>query len=354
MITKIITHNRPHADELVALMLLKKFPQGKEKFPGVTTAEVSFLTTGELPNGQTAKDFPDTIFLGCGGGDFDEHATSQKERVSNECCTTLVAKYLGISKDPALQRILFFVKQEDLSGSKDRDALSVYIKILHSAYKNDPEGVSRWAIDAYYAEYLSDKNKIENGEVVQEIPPTLISAINSFQKNGFDDLEWWNSFLNVAIKYQDDQYKLAMNEFKNNAKVERFMANDGMPIDMAVITSDNEEMNKVARSNKMQLIIQFSTKGNVAIFTYQKRNLNLTNSFILLRMAEQHYRDSEIKIKDKNILSGEGTVANVPWYLFHTKDCGFNGSLTAMDIPPTKIPHDKVVGLIKQGFKSKF
>lgn len=347
MITKIITHNRPHADELVALMLLKKFPQGEEKFPGVSTAEVSFLTTGELPNGQTARDFPDTIFLGCGGGDFDEHATVAKERESGEVCATLVAKYLGIQNNPELQGVLNVIREEDLSLAKDKDALSIGIKFLHSCFKDDYERIYKWAEISYMAHI---NWFIKRGEI-KPFTVTETEKILEEQKN--KELQFWNNTIQTARVYQNDQYQLALKEFDGATK-ERFVGNDGQSIDMTVVTSDNEEVNKAFRSKRAQLIVQFSSRGNVAIFTYQKRGLNLTNSVLLLRMAEQVYRWGEVKIKDRLVLGGEGMIDGIPWYLFHTKDCAFNGSLTTKDIEPTRIPRDKVIELIVQGLKLEF
>lgn len=346
-INKIITHNRPHADELAALMLLKKFPEGEEKFPGVSTALVEFLGAGKLPDDKTYLDFPGTIFLGVGGGPFDEHATVDKERQSGEVCATLVAKYLGIENKPELQGILNIIKEEDLAVAKDKDALSIGMKFLHSCFKDDYEKIYRWAEIAYMAHI---KFFLDRGEMRAFTVTDTKKILEDLQSS---DLKFWNDAIEEARKYQNDQYQLALKEFDNALK-ERFVGSDGQPIDMAVVTSDNEEVNKAFRSQRAQLIIQFSTRGNVAIFTYQKRGLDLTNSIILLRMAEQFYRWGEIKIKDKSILGGEGMIEGIPWYLFHTKDSAFNGSLTTKDIPPTMIPHEKVVDLIVEGLKAKF
>jgi hypothetical protein len=346
-INKIITHNRPHADELAALMLLKKFPEGEEKFPGIKTSSVEFLGAGKLPENKTYLDFPDTVFLGVGSGPFDEHATVDKERQSGEVCATLVAKYLGIDNKPELQGILNIIKGEDLAVAKDKDALSIGIKFLHSCFKDDYEKIYRWAEIAYMAHI---KFFLERGETRSF---TIADTKKILEEQNNPDLGFWNETIETARTYQNDQYQLALKEFDGAVK-ERFVGSDGQPIDMAVVTSDNEEINKAFRSQRAQLIIQFSSRGNVAIFTYQKRGLDLTNSIILLRMAEQFYRWGEIKIKDKVILGGEGMIDEIPWYLFHSKDSAFNGSLTTKDIPQTMIPHQKVVDLVVEGLKLKF
>ncbi|MES2059483.1 MAG: hypothetical protein V4438_00450 [Patescibacteria group bacterium] len=368
MVSKIITHNRPHADELVALMMLRKFPEGEQKFLGVRQASVSFMRTGEIGGGKTANDFPDTIFLGVGGGEFDEHATSQKNRTEGECCATLVAKSLGIDKDPGLQKILTFVKSEDLKGTKVKNELPMIIKFLHQ-FSEDQEKISKWAEDAYYAEYISEKNKWESlaGNTKENTEaerlwkemkgkwqrPTLESTFALLKSQDYKDLAWWISFAEEAIKFQDKRFKDAEMEFESKGKIEKIVGPYGAPITLASITSDNEEMNKCARNKGADIVVQFSSRGNTAIFTRRPANLDLTFVFVLLRMAEQHY-GGRIFHKDEEVLSKEGIVEGIPeWYLGHSHDIGFNGSMTASDIPPTKIPHEKIIALVKEGLRPR-
>ncbi len=348
-IKKIVTHLRPHADELVALMLLRKFPEGEEKFPGVSKAEITFLSTGELPNGKTAADFPDTVFLGCGGGIFDEHATSKNERKEGETCTTLVAKYLGLDRDPALEKIIHFIKEEDLGGSKVKNELPMLIKFLHAKYESDYESIYKWAEEAYWNEYLSEKENLTPKNLWQR--PSLENTYALLKKRGAVGADAWKKFVDDAIKYQHERFDMAKKEFAEKGKMEKIIAWDGKPLSVASVESDNEEMNKFARSIGAHIVIQFSKKGNVAILTDTKRKINLTYAFVLLRMAEQVYRGG-LKIKDEKELGKEGFVDGIPyWYLFHTKGMGFNGSSTTSDVEPTKIPHEKVVELIKEGLK---
>lgn len=349
MVKKIVTHLRPHADELVALMLLRNFKEGEEKFPGIKDAEISFMTTGELPEGKTAKDFPDTVFLGCGGGDFDEHATSQKEREEEETCATLVAKYLGIENDPALAMILHFIKEEDLHGSKVRNELPMIIKFLHAKYGGEYKNIYEWAETAYSAWYEKEKNSLSEKKDWQR--PTLENTFEILKNINIDVAEKWKKFADDAIAYRLERFENAKKEFKQKGKMEKIIGRDGAPIVVASVQSENEEMNKFVRSQGAHIVIQFNNRGNVAILTDRKRKLDLTYAFILLRMAEQHFRGG-LKIKDEKELSKEGFVEGIPyWYLFHTRDMGFNGSSTTTDVEPTKIPHNKVVELIKEGLK---
>ncbi len=354
VITKIVTHKRPHADELVARMLLRRFPVGEEKFPGITTATTSYMTTGELTDGKTWQDFPDTVFLGCGGGPFDEHATSKKEREENESCVTLVAKYLGLESDKGLEKILYYIKKEDLGGSKVKHELPSVIKLLHACHK-DEEAIAKWTEDAYYAVYKDEGRRGEEEKGGSDKkgwqPLTLTSTYEVLKSQGYEDLNWWKKFADDAILYQQKRFDEAGEDFETNAHASRIPGPKGRTVNFAWIESDNEEVNKYARSKGADVVVQFQGGGRCFITTNQRAGINLSYAFVLLRMAEQHYRGG-ITIKDEEILSKEGFVDGVPcWYLFHTKHMGFNGSLTATDVEPSKIPREKIVELIKEGVK---
>ena len=349
-ITKIVTHKRPHADELVARMLLRRFKEGREKFPGIETATTSYMTTGELQDGKTWTDFPDTVFLGCGGGPFDEHATSKKEREEGESCVTLVAKYLGLENDPGLTKILYFIKREDLGGSKVKHELPSVIKLLHACHKDQDEAIAKWTEDAYYAIYEDEKVKeVSNPKTWQ--PLTLTSTYEVLKSQRYKDLEWWKKFADDAIRFQQERFDEAAREFGERAEVSRIPRASGKMLNFAWIESDNEEINKYARSRGADVFLQFQGQGRCFITTNQRADIDLSYAFVLLRMAEQHYRGG-IKIKDEAVLGKEGFVDGVPcWYLFHTKHMGFNGSLTATDVEPSKIPRNKIIECIKEGVK---
>lgn len=358
MIKKVVTHFRPHADELVARMILREFREGEEKFPGIKEASTEFLSNGKLPDEKTWQDFPDTVFLGVGGGPFDEHATDKKERTENEVCATLVAKYLGVENVRALQKILFFVKREDLEGIKVKNELPMIIKFLHQAYKENPEEVARWTELAYKAYFEEEKKNTENlsdeeFEIYKKTwePLTLESATKLLREH--KDFSWWKKFVDDAMLFRERQFEEAKFEFRQRGKTEKIIASDGKPVVVSFVESDNEEMNKFVRSIGSHVVVQKNSRGNYAVMTDRKRGVNLSYAFMLLRMAEEHYRALPIQ-KDETLLQKEGYLEGEPfWYLFHTKDMGFNGSLTTKDIEPTKIPENKVFEIIKEGLKQK-
>lgn len=348
MIKKIITHFRPHADELIAIMFLRNYKEAEEKFPGVRSAQIEFLSTGKLPEGKTYLDFPEAIFLGVGGGPFDEHETTSQDRAEGEVCATLVAKAIEIFNKPELKPILKIVTDEDLSAAREKDSLSVMIKFLHSCFKEDYERIYKWA-EISYMIHVRKGSDFQNGN-----PFTLERTRALLKEENNPEYLFWEETINTALKYQDDEYKKALEEFDLSSLLWKQLGIDGKNINCAYVLSDNEEMGKAARTKGTQFLIQQNSKGNTFIFTDRRRGLDLTSIVILLRLAEQHYAGKN-EVTDVEELSKTGMVGeDIRWYLFYTRDSIFNGSLTTKDILPTRIPKEKIVAIVKEGLQRKF
>lgn len=76
----LVTHINPHLDDILAIWLFKKFqPEFKE-------AQVEFISASR---DKSAEETANRIFVGTGGGQFDEH----KEGL-NTCAGSLVFEYL--------------------------------------------------------------------------------------------------------------------------------------------------------------------------------------------------------------------------------------------------------------------
>lgn len=76
----LVTHINPHLDDITSIWLFKKYQ------PDFRQAEVEFISASRTA---ASKQSEDRIFLGTGGGQFDEH----KEGL-NTCAGTLVYQYL--------------------------------------------------------------------------------------------------------------------------------------------------------------------------------------------------------------------------------------------------------------------
>ncbi len=101
---KILTHPRPHLDDICGIWLLKKY------LPGWSKAKPGFVTATT-----PASDDPDTLMVGIGRGRYDEHKGD-----IGESATTLVWKHLRPQvADPleaeALDRLTEWVRKGDTS-----------------------------------------------------------------------------------------------------------------------------------------------------------------------------------------------------------------------------------------------
>lgn len=102
----LITHIRPHLDDICAMWLLKRYlPEAKD-------AALDFIATNE--KGGDVVDNPDFVYVGVGRGQFDEHKGD-----IGDCATTLVFKYvvvhaqIDLLEKRALDKIVAWAFQED-------------------------------------------------------------------------------------------------------------------------------------------------------------------------------------------------------------------------------------------------
>lgn len=117
-VTTVVTHHKPHVDEVVALWLLRRF--GEDIFPGVQTATIEYINPGRaLPDGRNAADWEaeGKLLLGVGGGLFDEHPDAGEDRAVDASATTLVAEALGLMRNRDLRAILRYAQNNDAKGA---------------------------------------------------------------------------------------------------------------------------------------------------------------------------------------------------------------------------------------------
>lgn len=77
----LVTHVNPHLDDIAAIWLFKKF------HPDFKDAKIEYISASREKAGEETED---KIFLGTGGGQFDEH----KEGMTNTCAGSLVYEFL--------------------------------------------------------------------------------------------------------------------------------------------------------------------------------------------------------------------------------------------------------------------
>jgi hypothetical protein len=304
--TELLTHERPHLDEIVAIWLLRKF--GEQRFPGSGTAAVSFTSVRKLAEaGLKPEDYEarGMLLLGVGGGRFDEHPTLEEGRKAGDCATTLVAKELGISDDPALAKILRFVRAADVEGNASPFDVSYVVKLLHPRFPTDPHKVIEWALVAIEAKYEEQRR-----------------------------------FFTVVKP-----------EFDAKAKVEEIAVGQRR-LRMVTIDSDEDGIHKYARSEygaRAAVVIQRRAKGNVAVFGNKQAGVDLREAAKLLRLAEQAAK-GQMVTTDEERLTAEGQVPGAEEWFYHKQgQMLLNGSLTQADVPATRLGLDQIAELVKIG-----
>jgi hypothetical protein len=310
----IVTHPQPHLDEIFALWLLYNF--GKTFFVNIEDIIHSIFTgksgiyfhrQRDLPEG-ISKNRDSYIFLGTCGGPFDEHQTREEERKEGECCATLVAKFLGVSDMPELALMLKEVKRIDLISGAGTFHLA---SIIAMAYKeNYPfSTILQMAFVQFNLLYSNQK---------------------SFHSNGVD--------------------------FQKAQKVE-LVSGDGRKIKVVFAKTDNTDFSAYARfefGDCQDVIVQMNNTGNVQIFTRRpnpkkepgRRSVNLDDLARILRLAEQQLSGEPVST-DWTLLSSEVGPEGTIWYYQKKAECLLNGSTTAPNIPPTKIPFEQFPKLVQ-------
>ena len=301
----IVTHNRPHLDEIAAIWILKKF--GEQIFPGISTAQLIFWETGgQTPNGRSAQEYDNEgyLLLGVGGGRFDEHP-GDDQRKKEECAFTLVMRALGLIDEPYFEKIITFVKNNDLKGAANPFDLAQITQSLHQQHPNDPHKVIEWV---------------------------SIGLESKFQ----EQIHFWT---------------VTKNEFIDKAKIEE-IPGPGFTIKLVTIISDDEQISKFARSEQgcnAGIIIQRKTSGNVQIFTNQKFGLRLHDVVQMIRREEQKIK-GKIITSDWKTLCIEGRVEGAEeWWYVEKMQCLLNGSTTANNVIPTLLTLEKIVEIVKIG-----
>jgi len=299
-IKTIVTHELPHLDELFAFWLLFIF--GGTKYLGIEKAKIVFWSS--LPEGFKRKDHPDKLFVGIGGGPFDEHSTEGDKRQDGECAATLVANALNLSEYKPLTQLLEFVKNDDLNGSGTVFGL-----------------------------------------------PQIISTMKLYASDE-DVISWAFKFFDAEHKKQKDFF-VAERDLKK-AQISAFVGRKGKSLKIVSGYSDNTQFSRFARSKhggNVAVVVQ-QNKYGTQIFFNKGQVLNPDEVARVLRILEQRKKsDGNLVTYRLSDLDGEGVVPGAEeWYYHRSKKNGglalFNGSLT-QDRPPTKLSRGTIIEAVK-------
>lgn len=320
----IVTHPRPHFDEMMAIFFLYLF--GKKKFLNIeeviNSDQIHFYREESLPD-YIKNDLGSYIFLGVGSGLnsipkylFDEHPAAGEKRENKETCATLVAKFLGVDNDPILSTFLKEVVSVDLHGNGGDFHLSSTIKrMFEQNYKF----------------------------------PTVLQSCMTI----------------MTLVYNNQcKFHSCGEDFQ---KAHKFTVNNGQrEIRVVIGETENIQFATYCRSEfgeYQDLIVQKNPSGNVQIFTRRPsneerrngaRDIDLSDLVRVLRIVEMTIVGQSFTPSAQNwegMVSERVDGAGSIWYF--SKAGILNGSLTA-DVEPTKIPFDEFDKLVQVSLGNSF
>lgn len=295
----IVTHHRPHADEALAIFLLRRY--GKEHFPGIDTAQLLFWDSGATaPDGRAASSWEEDGYLlvGIGGGRFDEHVATGDDGKDGECAATLVAREIGVQDAPWLGFLLKFVQENDTIGAGHPfDIAKMAMKIgalVGTGYEGDMK-VMEWLWLAFEAEIHAQQD--------------FGSAAEDFQR----------------------------------ATIREFPGPTGELIKVAAVESACEQIVNYAISRSgagMDVVIRRNpANGQVCILRAERSGIKLEDVARSVRYLEQPLLPTgKPLITDFKRLGSNGTLPEIPeWFYRKQGEMLLNGSRSALDKPATKL-----------------
>ncbi len=326
-VTRIVTHHRPHLDEILAIFILKVF--GRKTFPGIETAKIEFWGHGQhTPDGRPIEEHlrEGTLPIGVGNGPFDEH----QEGARHKCAATLVAEYLGVRDDPRLTRLLGYTLRDDRQGSGDLFTLATMIKTLGQSFENDE--VVRLGMK-YVTAHFANRDRF---------------------------------FTTVAAAYQKVARVVTVPGPRGTVLVVVIQVPKATSAEKEKIYSQLARFAMSKLGGEADLVVQQTAGGNVQIFlnVRKRTGINLDEIARAIRFREQVARKKagkgEVQTWRWDDLDAQGMVAGAEcWYYLkktwtdrhgHHQEMGvmlLNGSLTATDIEPTALALGSIVQNVK-------
>jgi hypothetical protein len=311
--SRIITHIWPHLDEIVAIHLLQK--HGAQKYPGIETAKIVFFSTGAQPEHKTWEEHRNegTLLVGIGGGPFDEHPTAFAERKHGKSACQLVAEDLNLTTHPIYKRLIELVTEADLTRVHEFHIANR----LKTSYRLNPDN-----------------------------PEKGIALINSI-------IEDWEKEQQLFVDARMELKKMVDFKQTQTISLPQFPG-----ISLAVVQSDNFKMSAAARSLRISVLVQRTSKGYTFVFCDLDR-YPFTMKYIMakIRKAEciiSGMSDEDIAKIPAEHFEREGKISEVTnWFYQVPGENILNGAESAPDIPPTKIPLELIVDMVKKNIQVK-
>lgn len=329
----LVTHNRPHPDEIVMLWLAGTFPnddyfRGVPDFLNMRKIEHTNLAdiplhirskTGLFENRNWLANWQRGIRLfGTGGGPLDEHIVAGQERIKGESGATLMARLLGVNKDPTLRSLLSYI------------------------FQNDTAAVRQGNFDL--AGFVQRGYRRHGGDVLPGSPEDKANQLIIIKRTLIELNEYYE---NELLRFR------AGSEFKEHGHL-RIIGDDKNVVNIAVIISANPYMSAHTRKNLHAAItIQKNSKGNIIIMSDQSQIPPDVMKELAASIREEEAQKWNRPLpRDENDFYSEGAILCAPeWYFIYGNI--FNGTESAPGVEPTGLPLKRIESLAAEVINAK-
>jgi len=302
MIKGFVTHRWPHLDEIAAMWALCKWGDEVADPPEIVYWEAGGKTADQWEKGGY-------LCVGVGGSELDEHPQNGTKREEGECAFSLTLKKLGVESDPALQAMVKAIANEDAHAGLGSLGIPTGVKVLHEMHPEEPFAAYVWAV-------------------------TWMEAEHERQRRFFET---------------DFESRVEWREIPYNGKI------NGKMLKLAIIRCEGSiraelsQLAAVARSKGASIVVQRWESGHTQIFTRKWPRIDLRDVARVLRIEEQRLKGQRT-VTDWKLLEASGKVDGTQeWCFMPEAPMILNGSLTALDTPPTSILVEGIIEFVRVG-----
>ncbi len=325
---RIALHRKPHADEILAWMMLQT-KAGREIFPNLDINNVVWISD----NNWSYRDNPDVLPVGCGKHPlFDEHADPKNDW---EASCTLMARALGLLNHPWWRKTIEDVRREDCRGRAIKGEIAWMIKSLYRSHGGDVEAdmqIVRWAEIAYWAEIESAKTQ----DISREKTLTTKTARALLEKQNSPDLEWWLQLARETREIEEFRRARAKEDFLKLTKCYVFSSALHGQVKLFVVENenDNEELTSVCWSFGADILVIRKKSGLTAVQTSHRFRKDGENTLDMTEVQKEFVRL-------------EPTIG-ATWVLAGEKGMVLNGSSAYSDVIPSGLSLNKIAIIIQE------
>lgn len=364
-LNRIITHHKPSIDEIVAIASIVNHSDGKFVQPedGVNIEFCGPVELAKLliPYEGDSVSFlvnTGTLIIGMGGSLLDEHEHENNNllRAVGECAATLAAKLIDFDHDVHWKAITRYALQDDTGKRLDRHYLDAtktlpnLIKAMYTSKIEDEDWVLNNSIDLIEKYY--DNLKSGNIKLSKSLNWHLDFLATVFGAELAEDVVETFKAAHRYCKVIDEENTKHL----HNLKVCEAKNYTGESVGIALAQTDRDNIQKTVFDSRkdIDVLVVRKESGNVQIYTRTKCGVDLSNTVGLLRQFENILQKRR-KLSGKRCYDPGKLSDCGEWFYFSPPskcDMIFNGSLTAPDVPATKLSNESIKMALVEGIKN--